>query len=188
MPRWSLPGPYGGHNFRSRTEAKWAIFWDELGVKWEYEPQGFVTDGSAYLPDFTVFAAGGTLWAEIKPDWTADPEGIAKFRTFAAKRPQPSRAVLLTGPPSLEVDYLVIGGDDTQDDPHKGAWEDDTQRWRPCPAGHHFDLAYPGQFRAKFAEDDCADDFGGNGEERLRKAVNAALSYRFGKPAGGTAA
>ena len=61
MPRWSLPGPYGAHNFRSHTEGKWAIFWDELGVKWEYEPQGFVTDGSAYLPDFTVFAAG-PLW------------------------------------------------------------------------------------------------------------------------------
>jgi hypothetical protein len=165
------------------------MFWTHLGVKWEYEPQGFVTDDSAYLPDFAVFAARGTVWAEVKPDWVLDLQGIAKFRKFAEQRPQPSRAVLLAGPPAVELTVLVIGGDDSSDNPLKGAWEDDTQEWRPCPSGHHFDLASPGGFRAKFAEDGCPDDFGGSGEDRIKEAVEAARSARFdGTEPTGTAA
>lgn len=188
MPRRSMPGPYGGVPFRSHTEATWAVFFDQLGIKWQYEPQGFATDGEPYLPDFMAWPALGPLWVEVKGDWESDPAGVAKFRRFAAQRPQPSRTVLLSGKPELERAYLVIGGDDEQDDPLKGGWEDDTPEWRPCLSGHHFDLAYPGLFRAKFAEDGCADDFGGSGEDRLRKAVEAARSYRFGKPPTGTAA
>ena len=67
------------------------------------------------------------------------------------------------------------------DDPAKGGWEDDTQEWRPCPSGHHFDLAVPGLFGAKFAEDGCADQFGGDGEAKIAAASQAALAYRFGK-------
>lgn len=44
---------YKGYRFRSRLEARWAVFFDTLGVKWEYEPQGFeFHDGTRYLPDF----------------------------------------------------------------------------------------------------------------------------------------
>lgn len=32
---------YKGYRFRSRTEARWAVFFDALGVTWEYEPEGF---------------------------------------------------------------------------------------------------------------------------------------------------
>jgi hypothetical protein len=179
----AIPTPYGGVLFRSRTEARWALFWDKLDIKWEYEPQGFVTaTGNPYLPDFAVFPAAGTLWAEIKGSWQSDPEGVDKWRRFAMQRPQPtgSRAVLLAGPPALDGQFLVVGGNDDQPDPLKGPWEDDTQQWRPCNGGHHFDLAYPGLFRAKFAEDGCADDFGGSGEVKLRDAVAAAASARFG--------
>lgn len=179
----AIPTPYDGVLFRSRTEARWAKFWRELGMDYDYEPQGFVTAaGKPYLPDFIVPAALGRLWVEVKGSWESDPQGIAKFRAFAAERPNPSdtRAVLLTGAPTLDGKFLVVGGDDDQDDPLKGGWEDDTQQWRPCGDGYHFDLCYPGLFRAKFVEDDCPDNFGGNGEERLRKAVNKARSARFG--------
>ena len=44
---------YKGYLFRSRLEARWAVFLDELGVRWEYEPEGILlSDGSYYLPDF----------------------------------------------------------------------------------------------------------------------------------------
>jgi len=188
MPRRSMTALYAGVLFRSHTEACYAMFFDQLGIKWDYEPQGFATDGEPYLPDFVAWPALGMLWLEIKGDWETDSAGVAKWRRFAEQRPQPSRAALLSGKPSLEGRHLIIGGDDTQDDPLKGGWEDDTYQWRPCPSGHHFDLAFPGLFRAKFAEDGCPDGFGGNGEERLRKAVQTALSYRFGKPPAGTAA
>lgn len=44
---------YNGYRFRSRLEARWAIFFDTLGIKYEYEPEGYqLSDGTLYLPDF----------------------------------------------------------------------------------------------------------------------------------------
>lgn len=46
---------YHGYRFRSRLEARWAVFFDALGLEWEYEPEGFeLEDGSRYLPDFLI--------------------------------------------------------------------------------------------------------------------------------------
>jgi hypothetical protein len=157
------------------------MFFDHLGIKWEYEPQGFVTDGEPYLPDFLIWPALGPLWAEVKGNWQADPEGVAKWSRFVMQRPRPSRAALLSGKPAVEGKYRVIGGGGTEGDPLKGFWEDDACEWRPCPSGHHFDLAHPGTWRTKFADDGCLDNFGGDGEEKIRKAVKAVLSHRFGK-------
>jgi len=56
---------YKNYKFRSRTEAKWAVFFDSLGLRWEYEIEGFeFDDGVRYLPDFYFPDQG--LWAEIK--------------------------------------------------------------------------------------------------------------------------
>lgn len=35
---------YAGCRFRSRLEARWAVFFDRMGVSWEYEPQGYELD------------------------------------------------------------------------------------------------------------------------------------------------
>lgn len=44
---------YKGYLFRSRVEARWAVFFDALGIEWEYEPEGLVlSTGETYLPDF----------------------------------------------------------------------------------------------------------------------------------------
>lgn len=57
---------YNGYKFRSRLEARWAVFFDELGVKYEYEPEGFVLDEHGwYLPDFWLVDAN--WFVEIKP-------------------------------------------------------------------------------------------------------------------------
>lgn len=47
---------YAGCHFRSRLEARWAVFFDTLGIQWQYEPQGFEhEDGTGrYLPDFQL--------------------------------------------------------------------------------------------------------------------------------------
>lgn len=192
-PTW-----YGGMLFRSRLEARWAKFWTHLDIKWEYELEKFgPEEESAYIPDFVLFLARGTVWAEIKSGWAeiksgwaADPGGVEKWRRFVAGRPQPSRAILIAGVPSLHNSPLVIGGDENAEDPLNGPWEDDTQEWRPCPSGHHFDVAYPGQFGAKFAEDGCPDDFGGNGEQKIADASAAACMPWFNRenPPTGTAA
>ena len=44
---------YNGYRFRSRSEARWAVFFDTLGIEYIYEPEGFTfPDGTNYLPDF----------------------------------------------------------------------------------------------------------------------------------------
>lgn len=61
---------YKGYRFRSRLEARWAVFFDALAIKWEYEPEGFVlSDGTRYLPDFYLptFNHYG-MYVEVKPD------------------------------------------------------------------------------------------------------------------------
>lgn len=82
---------YNGYRFRSRLEARWAVFFDALGVKYEYEPEGFdLGDGLYYLPDFRVECwgcRGGIgeepfdLWIEVKGKMT--PEDAEKIRRFA---------------------------------------------------------------------------------------------------------
>lgn len=56
---------YKGYRFRSRLEARWAIFFDALGLRWEYEKEGFfLPSGKRYLPDFYISGLG---FFEIKP-------------------------------------------------------------------------------------------------------------------------
>src|SRR6266581_5789219 len=43
---------YNGHRFRSRLEARWAVFYHTLGIEYLYENEGYNLDGTWYLPDF----------------------------------------------------------------------------------------------------------------------------------------
>ncbi len=43
---------YKGYKFRSRLEARYAVFFDTLGIRYYYEHEGFSLEGVAYLPDF----------------------------------------------------------------------------------------------------------------------------------------
>jgi hypothetical protein len=56
---------YGGYRFRSRLEARWAVFFDYLGIKFQYELEGYDLDGEWYLPDFWL--SDSKIWLEIKP-------------------------------------------------------------------------------------------------------------------------
>jgi hypothetical protein len=73
---------YAGCRFRSRLEARWAVFFDRMSIQWEYEPQGYVIEGAPkvihqargwhaemtvpkpYLPDFWLPIE--QLWVEVK--------------------------------------------------------------------------------------------------------------------------
>lgn len=56
---------YKNTKFRSRLEARWALFFDELGIMWDYEPQGFESHGIRYLPDF--YLPELDYFFEVKP-------------------------------------------------------------------------------------------------------------------------
>ncbi len=63
---------YKGYRFRSRLEARWAVFFDALGVKWEYEKEGYDLGRDGwYLPDFWL--TDWQMWVEVKgTDLTED--------------------------------------------------------------------------------------------------------------------
>jgi hypothetical protein len=73
---------YKGYRFRSRLEARWAVFFDRLEITWEYEPQGYkLSDGSLYLPDF--FLPSIDIYVEVKPNVGFD-DAMMIGRQFAA--------------------------------------------------------------------------------------------------------
>jgi hypothetical protein len=62
----ALPVWYKGYQFRSRLEGRWAVFFDAMGIAFQYEAQGFkLTDGTCYLPDFLL--SGANAFGEVKP-------------------------------------------------------------------------------------------------------------------------
>ena len=63
---------YRGYRFRSRLEARWAVFLDELSLEWEYEPEGYELPSGNYLCDFWL--PGWQAWLEIKPVSPTQPE------------------------------------------------------------------------------------------------------------------
>jgi hypothetical protein len=75
---------YKGYKFRSRLEARWAVFFDTAEIKWEYEPEGFeMSNGQRYLPDF--YLPEEQAYFEIKgvmPDETY----MEKLKLFAIEK------------------------------------------------------------------------------------------------------
>lgn len=70
---------YNGYRFRSRLEARWAVFFDALGIRYEYEPEGFeLSDGTLYLPDF--YLPDSKSWFEVKGEM--DPDSAHKIDLF----------------------------------------------------------------------------------------------------------
>jgi len=55
---------YDGYHFRSRLEARWAVFFNKLNIKYEYEKEGFELPSGRYLPDF--YLTDYKCWIEIK--------------------------------------------------------------------------------------------------------------------------
>lgn len=127
---------YGGVLFRSRLEARWAVFFDCLHIPWEYEPQGFdIGDGQAYLPDF-ILGLGDLVYAEVKPSVWADEDGVARWRKFMGLQKPGTRGVLLVSMTGRWGQMFTL-----YRPPGQPAV---SGMWLCCPGGYHFDLKEPG--------------------------------------------
>jgi hypothetical protein len=94
---------YKGYKFRSRLEARWAVLFDALGVKWQYEVEGFqLSDGECYLPDFKVRSINNLIyWYEVKPEGDM---GDGKLQRFAEGFRQ-------AFPDDRITDFTILSGD-----------------------------------------------------------------------------
>lgn len=63
---------YDGHCFRSRAEARWAVFFNKMGIPYDYEKDGYALEGKPYLPDFWL--PEHNYWIEIKGQLSTEEE------------------------------------------------------------------------------------------------------------------
>jgi hypothetical protein len=113
-PLRAIETQYRGYRFRSRLEARWAVFFDALDMKWEYEKEGYeLPDGTRYLPDFFVrfsppwaeyHPPGGGYWFEIKP--AGAPTDAEKEKAHWLSRVTPHAVYILCGDPG---DFCAFG-------------------------------------------------------------------------------
>ena len=93
---------YNGYLFRSRTEARWAVFFDYVGEPYEYEKEGFQLPSGKYLPDF--FLPKKNLWVEIKGKEPTEKEWVKCVELF---RSVGENVLCLWGTPGKEKGKLV---------------------------------------------------------------------------------
>lgn len=86
---------YDGYKFRSRLEARWAVFFNAAKIHYDYEPEGYeIGDGEKYLPDF--YLPQFQIFVEIKPvglEKNAQEKAEEKCRKF---RTQTGKAIFIT--------------------------------------------------------------------------------------------
>jgi hypothetical protein len=173
---------YRGYRFRSRLEARWAVFFQTLGVRWEYEPEGFrLSTGEWYLPDFRIKLADQVLWAEVKPDG-ADSELFEQFMADLVIIDPSARGTILHNIPDPEDggegDFDMWCRVDVEGDPVG------------CDCGHEFCIcgdcgAVGFEYGGRDARIQCGCDKGGsdrwhnNDQPRILAAYAAARAARF---------
>lgn len=98
---------YNGYRFRSRLEARWAVFFDALGVKYEYEKEGYdLGGGIRYLPDFWLETVH--MWAEIKScEFTQEEYGKCALLARGTQH----AVLMLDGEPNHDRLYPYVGWD-----------------------------------------------------------------------------
>lgn len=83
---------YHGRRFRSRLEARWAVMFDFLGWRYEYEPY----DLKGWIPDFALFGAE-EIFVEVKPYSTLKEFDTKKILTALGGTEKWGKEILLLG-------------------------------------------------------------------------------------------
>jgi hypothetical protein len=99
----AIPTEFDGWRCKSRTEARWLVFFKTFGIQYEFEPQGFVlNDGSCFQPD--LYLPSIRFWAEIKPTYLNGTEE-RKCRLLADGTGFP--CLFLVGVPTFKSYYAA---------------------------------------------------------------------------------
>ena len=96
---------YRGYRFRSRLEARWAVFFDSIGTRWDYEKEGFHLPAGDYLPDFWLPEI--ECFTEVKP-----VEFTKKEYTLCSQLPK-SCILLDTSTPLVYQAYYFTGTEES---------------------------------------------------------------------------
>lgn len=109
MPLQAIQTSFNGHLFRSRLEARWAVFFTALGIDYRYEPEGFDLGGGVkYLPDF--YLPKQRTWIEIKPVVPSGRDAV-KVAAFAMELWRSNTAWDGAPEDARHQEYLLLAGD-----------------------------------------------------------------------------
>jgi hypothetical protein len=181
---------YRGCLFRSRLEARWAVFYDSLGIEWRYEPEGFnLGELGLYLPDFWLPQLA--LVIEIKPHENFPTETSEKVwlatKALNARKGFIFYGDIPKGDPGdgsySESANAIWSVKDDESGQFIEAW-DCGHWWCECPECGRFDVKFNG--RADRINCDCPKSGHGDkgynsGSKRILHAYEQARAARFEK-------
>ncbi len=147
-----LPTFYKGVTFRSRLEARWAIYFDNVGIEWEYEKEAYQLRSGNYLPDFWLPQVN--MWAEVKP---GDFSVIERAKAYELAKVTGFEVLLLGGTPAPKSYYAAP----RENDP-------------PCECDYLLTSQYldEGRFFSSFGDGETEDS-------AIVRGVAAAKAARF---------
>jgi hypothetical protein len=169
---------YNNYKFRSRLEARWAVFFDVLGIKYDYEKEGYdLGEEGYYLPDFWL--PSQSIFAEVKGDkdgfWkSADKSKVEKLSKISGKNIVvlfselcPFKTIfngsdLSTFEGSNAIHYAI----------RENGWDDGLVNWGYCEKLNNF---YPGFFGKTYAREYDLNP----GDLRIINAYTRARQARF---------
>jgi hypothetical protein len=168
-----IPTRYAGHTFRSRLEARWAVFFDFIGMSWEYEKEAFslrvLGKQAGYTPDFWLPQLGA--WFEVK-GWQglSDDEARRVVNKMAAFR------VAVDARIYVALDGLADGGviEMFKDEPRVR-----TVEWGRCEQCLAWSPEISDGSRPVRV---CGHESNGIGWEQAKGALLDAAAYRFWDP------
>lgn len=173
----SIPTFYAGTTFRSRTEARWAVFFDHLNARWFYEYEGFEAEnGSRYLPYFWL--PEQRAFIEVKPEDT-DPFSV---QPKSNALPDSKRLIVVCGAPgeNLSIHWqntfypaTVAGGTIVT------PFGDGPYLFCFCPRCGKLGIEFDGR-GARVCRHDPTDDKSYSGDDaRIAAACETAKNWRF---------
>ncbi len=172
---------YAGHLFRSRLEARWAVFMDALGITWEYEPQRYQLPSGKYLPDFWLPAQ--QFYLEVKG---TPPSSYYRRLLQELADGTGARLMLAVGsiPDARTYKVEAEGADFWMAEFSPGSTDDesgtDFAGWTKCPACGAVDVVYGLLRRFTYCACKAAPLAGSDEPVRaVLDALRAARSARF---------
>lgn len=101
------PTNYCGIAMRSRLEARYASWLDQMQVLWEYEPFCFADGKRQYLPDFVVhhvnvLSGQRSVYIDVKPFW---PLGDLTERMTTIWATDPTAVLAIE---AADLDYVAL--------------------------------------------------------------------------------
>lgn len=184
-----IPTRWAGCHFRSRLEARWAVFFQTMKIDWEYEPEGFRVNGVPYLIDFRLRLPNWkNLWVEVKPN--PSPDEVQKLVGFINSERDDglSGATFLTQipnpddyPQNQDMGFDIYFPSEDEYEPHLDNYYQFTACSRCGVVGFTF------CDRTDYLKCNCnppgvghAGHWANQDVKRVRAALTAARSERFG--------